>query len=195
MNPWNQIHTLPQVDVLIDVGVGRNTNFLYDAFPSAELVLVDPINDVKDVDRPYTFYQYAASNKTGLTTMYIDLDSINMCSIYDRTSLTKGKRIKEIVVEQTTLDSIIPIEDKTYGLKIDTEGADLDVLLGATEVLKKCSWVICEVSVLERFVNSYKFEDIILFMKEHNFKVACVLSANPDSQGNIRYLNLGFERA
>ena len=194
MNPWNQITSLPNVDVLIDVGVGEGTQFLYDAFPDASLILVDPINQVK-TDRDYTFFECAASNTSGTVVLNVDADSINMHSTYTRTPLTHSTIKSSIDVECNTLDNLIIDKSKTFGLKVDTEGADLDVLQGSIELLKHCKWVICEVSVLERFENSYKFEDVINFMKQQSFTVNSILSAFPDNQGRIRYLNVGFVNA
>jgi FkbM family methyltransferase len=194
MNPWNQITDLPNVDVLIDVGVGEGTQFLYDAFPDASLILVDPIEQVQ-TDREYTFFKCAASNTSGTVLLNVDANSINMHSTYTRSPLTRSTIDYSIEVECNTLDNLIIDKSKTFGLKVDAEGADLDVLQGSIELLKHCKWVICEVSVLERFENSYKFEDVINFMKQQKFTVNCILSAFPDNQGRIRYLNIGFVRA
>ena len=39
---WPQIERLPEIDTLIDVGVGElGTPELYDRFPNAKLVLID----------------------------------------------------------------------------------------------------------------------------------------------------------
>ena len=194
MNPWNQIKDLPNVDVLIDVGVGEGTQFLYDAFPDASLILVDPIEQVQ-TNREYTFFKCAASNTSGTVVLNVDADSINMHSTYTRTPLTRSTIESSIEVECNTLDNLIIDKNKTFGLKVDAEGADLDVLKGSAELLKSCKWVICEVSVLERFENSYKFEDVINFMQEHKFRVRYILSAFPDNRGKIRFLNIGFVHA
>lgn len=194
MNPWNQIKDLPNVDVLIDVGVGEGTQFLYDAFPDASLILVDPIEQVQ-TNREYTFFKCAASNTSGTVVLNVDADSINMHSTYTRTPLTCSTIESSIEVECNTLDNLIIDKNKTFGLKVDAEGADLDVLKGSAELLKSCKWVICEVSVLERFENSYKFEDVINFMQEHKFRVGYILSAFPDNRGRIRFLNIGFVHA
>ena len=40
---WKQLEKLPEIDTLIDIGVGPNgTKDLYERFPSAQKILIDP---------------------------------------------------------------------------------------------------------------------------------------------------------
>ena len=46
---WQQIESLPSIDTLIDIGVGPNgTENLYRVFKNANLILIDPIDEVKE---------------------------------------------------------------------------------------------------------------------------------------------------
>jgi len=41
---WPQMYKLPEIETLIDIGVGKEgTSLLYDRFTKAKLVLIDPI--------------------------------------------------------------------------------------------------------------------------------------------------------
>ena len=45
---WPQIKRLPDIDTLIDVGVGKEgTPELYNRFPKAKLILIDPIQEAE----------------------------------------------------------------------------------------------------------------------------------------------------
>jgi len=77
-------------------------------------------------------------------------------------------------IEVTTLNQIFKDNsqfDEPILLKIDTEGHELEVLAGASEVLNRIDTVILEVSIRKRFENSYDFAEIINFMHSHGFKV------------------------
>ena len=85
-------------------------------------------------------------------------------------------------------------QTQSYGIKIDTEGYELEVLKGGGEVLKNATWLILKVSVKNRFINSYKFEDIILFLNNINFNLECILKANPGKSGKINLMDMAFVR-
>ena len=52
---------------------------------------------------------------------------------------------------------------------IDVQGAELDVLAGATETLRATECVVLEVSFFEFFHNGPLFHDVIAFMRERGF--------------------------
>ena len=46
---WGQIEKLPDIDTLIDIGVGpMGTPDLYERFCSAKLLLIDPLDETED---------------------------------------------------------------------------------------------------------------------------------------------------
>ena len=45
---WQQMESLPEIDTLIDIGVGpKGTEELYRVFKNANLILIDPIDEAK----------------------------------------------------------------------------------------------------------------------------------------------------
>ena len=45
---WQQMESLPEIDTLIDIGVGpQGTEELYRVFKNANLILIDPIDEAK----------------------------------------------------------------------------------------------------------------------------------------------------
>ena len=67
---WPQIERLPDIDTLIDVGVGKEgTPELYNRFPKAKLILIDPIEEAKNYakkelsHRDYKFFKYGLEKK------------------------------------------------------------------------------------------------------------------------------------
>ena len=63
---WQQLNKLPEIDTLIDIGVGPNgTEDLYNHFKNAKLILIDPIDEAKNFakklskNRMVNFFQNA----------------------------------------------------------------------------------------------------------------------------------------
>lgn len=170
---------------VFDVGVGYGTYPLYEAFPDAKFVLVEPLrnyeNAIKKIIDKYNcdvFYK-AVSDIQGTREITIDTKDLEKSSFDDRTQLTRtGNQLEKREVEVTTLDAIFrEYTDlkKPVLLKIDTEGHELKVLQGSRSLLKVTDTVIAEVSIAKRFEDSYEFEDLILFMKENEFSLLTFL--------------------
>lgn len=178
----NELQQLKDVDTIIDVGVMEGTFNLYNAFPSANMFLFDPLIESlkliqsKLVAREYEFVNVALGDNEG--TVSIDVQSdMRQSSILKRA--VKVKPVSETrKVQLSTLDT--QLKNKSLGrtiLKIDTEGYELKVLRGAKETLKHCNYIICETNVRKRFENSYRFEDMIIFMVENGFSVKAIVNA------------------
>jgi hypothetical protein len=56
-----------------------------------------------------------------------------------------------------------------FGLKIDTEGFELEVIEGAPKFLRKTQFVIAEVSISKRFVEGYSFSEFTEVMIRNGF--------------------------
>lgn len=205
-DPMSQISTLPSVDQIIDVGVDKGTPDLWNAFPKADLLLVDPLEECKELvknnypeiikNRKVLFEISALGANTGSININIDKFT-SLTSILKRSDMNSNSKI-----DSTRNVAMKRLEDlkhrinqtQSYGIKIDTEGYELEVLKGGGEVLKNATWLILEVSVKNRFINSYKFEDIILFLNNINFNLECILKANSGKSGKINLMDMAFVR-
>ncbi len=194
------VSALPEVDVVIDVGVAAGTPWLYETFAGAVLVLVDPVAEQPGVarllgSRPYTFLQCALGSEPGSATMHVDVDDTARSSFLERTALTRtNNRYQEVQVEVRTLDQVTEdiAAEKSLGIKIDAEGFEMEVLRGASAALRRASFVICEASVRERFEGSYRLEELVCFMKSCGLGVESVMTAERDGNGVIRFVDLVF---
>jgi FkbM family methyltransferase len=191
---------LPEVDAVVDVGVAYGTGWLYHRYPAAQLVLIDPVRspDLAGVlgGREHTFVGAALGAREGTAEMNVDLVQSGASSLLQRTELTRtGAPTERRTVDVTTLDRVtekhIPASAR-IGLKLDTEGYELEVLKGGVRTLEHCAFVVCEASVLQRFEDSYRLEELVCFMRDRGFGVAAVLAAEPDLQQRIRFLDLAF---
>ena len=203
---WPQIERLPEIDTLIDVGVGElGTPELYDRFPNAKLVLIDPIQEAVNYakknlsHRDYEFFKYCLGEEEETKHLYIE-EEIGRSTMLKVTSLNyENEPVKKIKVEVKTLDSIF---EKVFnygkiGLKIDTEGYELKIIKGAKKILKETHFVIAEVRHNHQsFSKQYKMHEFIDEMHKNNFILTMILTAKPliadlcfEKKSNLRFGN------
>jgi len=94
--------------------------------------------------------------------------------IRDRYNLTTPKEERSIEVNANTLDNILPsvgirVEDVNW-IKIDVEGAELEVLKGASNILAKSKDIALLIEVHHVDENKTLYESIMDLLKNYNFK-------------------------
>ena len=129
---WPQMYKLPEIETLIDIGVGKEgTSLLYDRFPKAKLVLIDPIEEAEQfaknnlIEREYQFFKFGVGDKEETKVLNIE-EEIGRSTKLNVTSINyEGDPVKRISIEVKTLDDICK-NYKEYGkigLKIDTSSS------------------------------------------------------------------------
>jgi FkbM family methyltransferase len=181
------------VKTVIDVGVNKGTRPLYDAFDDCMFVLVDPRRDAESFlrDKPnrYVFVNNGLAATAGRHTLR-EQDA-GKTTFLERTALTASPTIAQYEVDTITLDQLLDSINcrPPIGIKVDTEGYELEVMKGLSQHWNLVKFVICECSVRRRFINSYQMSELISFMLEHDFLVFNFL--NQVSQ-RPRYYDLLF---
>ena len=187
---WQQLDRLPEIDTLIDIGVGvHGTEDLYNRFKNAKLILIDPIDEAKEYahklskKREVNFFQNALGRKDGIEkemklqkdkgfSSFLEISEINMKDDYVEKRKLIIKKLDTIIDKKEELGKI--------GIKIDTEGFELDVILGATETLKHSKFVIAEVRHNhESLKEVYKLQEFMDLMSKNNFSLSMILTAKP----------------
>ena len=80
-----------------------------------------------------------------------------------RTELTAVPTRKAYEVEIATLDDLIDLhlpDAQKIGLKIDTEGFEMDVIADLDRHLQRIDFIVSEASVLNRSDDSYNFSEL-----------------------------------
>ncbi|PSR17669.1 FkbM family methyltransferase [filamentous cyanobacterium CCP3] len=98
-------------------------------------------------------------------------------------------------VEIKRLDSLVldDIELRDLLLKIDVQGFELDVLRGAVGVLDRILVIVCEANFACLYENQCAFEEIILFLRAHNFYLIDIGSPIRSRHSQeVLYLDLAF---
>lgn len=185
---WDQIKNLPNIDTFIDVGVGPDgTPDLYEKFSNKKLLLIDPLdeaeefynNKMKDADA--IFFKTALGEKAESLKINVE-ENIGRSTMLDVSDINfEGDPIDKRTIQVDTLDNILSENDYgKLGIKIDTEGFELNVIKGAKNTLTKTKFVIAEVRHNhESFKGVYKLHEFIAEMHNNGFVLSMILSAKP----------------
>lgn len=195
-------------DVVFDVGVDTGTPFLYQAFPEAHFVLIDPRAEaektLKSPDAPTkaSFHQFALGAQTGEMTLHIPFSDKGehgaMASLRQRQGYLADKiewiETRQVPVER--LDTVAADYPGRVGLKIDTEGFEGEVLAGAAETLARCDFVIIEMSLTQRFDITTPPSQIIARLAAAGLEFRDVLRMTGDGRGGPapRLMDILFTR-
>jgi FkbM family methyltransferase len=189
---------------IIDVGVAHGTPQLYAAFPDAQLILVEPLAEYFEeigqllARRSGVHIPAAAWSSEGELELQVEPRWTLRSSHYSLHPLIRtGDPLTPCQVRATTIDRIITDHafPEPFGMKIDTEGAELEVIRGAAATLKRTLFVIAEVSVLhDRFEGSYSFAQFITTMDQVGFEVCDLLAIGRTTSSHVNLLDMVFQR-
>ena len=189
---------------IIDVGVGQGTPQLYAAFPDAQLILVEPLAEFFEeigqilARRRGVHIPAAAGSCEGELELRVEPRQTGRSSHYSGHPVERtGDTLTPRRVQVTTIDRIIAKHafPEPFGLKIDTEGAELEVIRGAAATLERTLFVIAEVDVLHnRFEGSYSFAQFIAAMDQAGFEVCDLLAIGRAASSHVVDVDLVFQR-
>ncbi len=165
-----------QPKTVIDVGVASGTMEICCAFPESYFLLIEPLkefeSDLKAILERYkgSYVLAAAGSSSGQVKFNVHDYAPTGSSLY-RESMGTEADGHEITVPMIRIDDIL--KDKqlngSYLIKVDVQGAELDVLEGAQEALLEAEAVILEVSLFEFMKGAPELFDIVSYMKKRDF--------------------------
>ena len=187
---------------VVDVGVGYGTPELWEAFPRARLLMIEPIPDrfggaaleaVRGREGA-ELVAAAAGAEPGSATITVhrapEMSSVLGSWIGDRDGETREVdvvRVDDAVRERSLRGP--------YVLKVDVEGAELAVLDGAEAMLAETEVVLLEVRLFELVPGGAQLHDVIPYMKERGFVAYDLFGgALRLSDGALAVSNIAFVR-
>jgi FkbM family methyltransferase len=182
---------------VIDVGAGHGTELLLEGFPDAYHVLIEPLEEfAPELERVLARHRgeriaAAIGDERGRVTINVD-PTLYMSSI--RTpGRPRPSEARDVPLD--TLDDLQAERGWTapFGLKIDTEGYEREVVKGARRLLAQCQFVMAEVSVAPRFEGDCSAAEFIALMRDAGLDLVDVLDAARGLGGS--YADLLFKRA
>ncbi len=155
---------------VIDVGAALGTFSLYQTFPDARHLLIEPIVEnepyLAKICRNLKSAEYiiaAATKESGVFTLNVSPGMVHSSLSENRVTDSSNPYLRNIPA--ITLDGICRERNLSgpYLIKVDVDGQEVDVLAGATEILQQTEYVIVEVTL---FGQMY---DVMSFMKSQGF--------------------------
>lgn len=189
---------------IIDVGVGRGTPWLYNAFPDKKLYLFEALETFRptldEIAATYDAeYHICALGETpGELDIHVPLGVPTSASTLTDTDALDERLHREKVVQHVPVKRLddFPLVGAPFVMKLDVEGAELSVLKGATKTLAKTIMIICEVSVEPRRRGEPDLADLSTFLKQHGFRLFDFVEMNQERLGGrLSYIDVAFVRA
>jgi FkbM family methyltransferase len=144
------------INTILDVGVLTGTPELMEAFPNKPHLLFEPIAEwyprikqsysAKNI--PFELFEMAVSNRDG--TINLETASVRkeLSVTHARISSSEaGSNTRSVATRR--LDTLLPELQyaSPYLLKLDVDGAELDILEGAEGILDKCNIIVIEANI------------------------------------------------
>jgi FkbM family methyltransferase len=169
---------------VLDVGAGSGTPPLYEAFPAARHVLIDPLEEFrKPLERIAAqlggeYLQVAVGAENGTVTINVNPDFLFTSAIRNN-RVFPHEQMQARDVRLATLDTLRDEHgwQPPFGLKIDTEGYEDQVLEGASRLLEETQFIVAEVTVKPAYDESYSFAELIGLLDRLGFRLCEVLTA------------------
>lgn len=163
---------------VIDVGAAKGTDSLLDTFPNSHHFMIEALEEfvpkleaIKERMSNAEYIIGAATSKSGNITINVHPDLFGSSTyLEDEDSNVNGvpREISAYKLEELCKKHNLKAP---YLIKVDVQGAELDVLHGAEAILKDTEYVILEAVLFDFFKNGPNFWDFIEYMNKHGFVV------------------------
>lgn len=164
---------------VIDVGAafGSFTRECHAVFPDAEYLLIEPLEEYRPplnrLTRAISKAHYciaAAAAQPGTMELNVHPDLVGSSLYREVESATDVNGIPR-TVSVVTIDSTVNERGAVgpYLIKLDVQGAELDVLRGAEQALADCEFVVLEVSFFKFFHGGPECADVLAYMRGLGF--------------------------
>jgi FkbM family methyltransferase len=162
---------------VIDVGVAFQTAELYEEFAEADILLIEPVAEFepflrKICDSYHAQYILAAAGECpGTATLNVHPDRFgsSLLKEVEGTSVDGVPRqVPVITIDQACAERSF---NGPYLIKVDVQGAELQVLAGARQTLLETEAVILELNLFATMIGGPQFYDVVSQMKTYGFVV------------------------
>jgi FkbM family methyltransferase len=207
MRDWYQFFTHIKAQgfiptTVVDIGVATDTNDLYQHFPNARYLFVEPLAEfepsLQTLCQKYNGnYILAAAGATdGELEIRVTPDLGGTSKFETLESQEGAYDMKPRTVPQFKLDSLWEGFELTGPalLKIDVQGAELEVIKGATECLQNFEFVVLEIGLIEQYVGQPIFHEYLNFMAEQGFVTYDVIHTGYAETGLLAQVDMVFAK-
>jgi FkbM family methyltransferase len=206
MRNWSQFFTHIKSKgfnptTVIDVGVATDTEELYVHFPEAKYLFVEPLAEfepsLQNLCRQFPGSHYmlaAAGAEDGEITFNVG-PSLGDSSIYQTLESRDGAyEMHKRTVPQYRLDTLweaLELSGPTL-LKVDVQGAELEVLKGATAIMDQFEVIVLECGMIETLIGQPIFHEYVAYLAERDFVVYDIIHTGFSDIGLLAQIDLVF---
>ena len=169
--------------VCVDVGAnkGQTAKYMREHFPEASIYCFEPIKDTFDLLQKKTqglrlsYHNLALGAEKEEVEVKVDVENRNSTrnTLIEENTVHDPSEVKAETVKVTTLSSFCKEHNisKIDYLKIDTEGYDLEVLKGATDLLETASIAVVQAEVSMNPNNTFHvdFVEVKEFLENYKY--------------------------
>ncbi len=188
---------------VLDIGanVGMFTWSFLQVFPSCKPTMIEPNPHCEEslAKLPFERHMVAASNENGEAELFLTrewLQSTGSSLYRENSEHFRDEVVIREAVPKVRLDDLLADRQFDF-VKIDTQGAELDVLQGGREVIAKADYVMIEISLADYNPGAGRAEEIIEALASMGFVTTETLAlfrwqGEPD--GKVVQIDCIFER-
>jgi len=188
---------------LLDVGahLGSFTKAFLDVFPDCKPTLIEPNPFCHAELSALAFEKHgvAASSTSGRAELFLTrewLQSTGVSLYRENTEYFRDDVLVRREVDKVRLDDLFRGRRFDF-VKIDTQGSELDVLRGGSELLRQADYILIEISLVEYNVGGACAEAVFSQLASMGFRCADVTEFHRlagIANGNLLQMDFLFER-
>ena len=188
------------IRTVIDVGIAFGTPPIYQAFPRARYFLIEPVAECRPVleelkqrlNAEYFLVAAGAENKEVAFNVHEDISGSSLFPQVEGKVLDGESRLTPM----RRLDSLLPESlEHPVLLKLDTQGAEIEVLKGLGSRIGEIDLLIVETTMMQVRHGIPEFADVVRFCDDAGFVVYDVLEGHVRAlDGALAQIDLAFVR-
>ena len=173
--------------IILDIGgsIGTTAEIYAKAFPSEKIYVFEPIRTnfekLKQNTRKYsniTAVNQALGNETGRKTIHL-ANRLSSSSIFELQGSGEEEGFRNKIspigdeeIEITSLNSFLESGTSIKIMKIDVQGFEVEVLLGASNHLKNVDLILVEVGNHEGYKSAPKYYEVDRLIRDNGFVIS-----------------------
>jgi len=169
---------------IIDVGafVGDFSFSVSNVYPEAKIFMIEANPNCEKYlaakNFPYKICCLSSEEKEVDFYLQDDVDICSGGSYYKENTIHYNKK-RKIKLKTETLESLNLFPDEEVSLlKLDTQGSELDILNGASNLIKRCKYILIETSLYNYNEGAPLIEDVFAYMENAGFLASKIIEQN-----------------
>lgn len=194
-------YTTPKRFLDIGAHTGDFSKVISQLAPECQIVMVEANPNCESYLQKlnHGYEILALANKTGKAELFVEKAN-NLgtgASLYkENTEWYADGKFEKVEVEVDTLDNRKYFADEVIDLvKMDVQGAELDILLGGRSTIMRSKYVLIEVSVEEYNLKAPLIDSIVPIMKQYGFYIEDILDYLRFSKNKITQMDILFKNS